>query len=716
MTEPVSMDQVLIKKLTDIILSNIRNEHFGVKDLASEAGISRITLYRKIKSIKNQDTSQFIREIRLRRAMELLQQNAGTVSEIAFMVGFGDPYYFNKCFHEFFGVPPGKIKKEAVLKAVEIIPAVKRKTNGQKRPVWRTLVISLSGILLLAVLFIGYTIIFNNSHSGEANTTMSLKKSIAVLPFKNLTDTLGSQYFVDAVMEDVRDNLGKIHDLSVISRTSTEQFRENTPSTSEIAQKLKVNYLVEGSCQKIGNSFNLSVHLIDAARDWQIWSHSYQQEIRETRDIFKIQSQVAQAIASELEANITPEEKVLIEKIPTTSLTAHDFYQRGRDNQINYWTNGNNADLDRAEDLYHKALIFDSTYAPAYTGLAKVYWDKHFFLDYMSENFMDSVLILCNKALAFDNQLADAYTMMGKYYGQKGDIANAISHIDKALKLNPNDWSAYRLKGETDIDPINNIRYLQKAMSLNRGPELPGLLQEIGWVYACYGFPERAMQCYQDKLKLDGNLPEYYSSAARDEFWLENFNKSLELEKKGYAIDSTNTLILEFIALDYQWLGQFGESLKYFKKWFERLNSTGVLANSYYYKDNYLFNMMHRIGYVYRVNGYKDEAEYYFNEEIKYCNKTIENRREYGRTYSAFYDLAGIYAFRGNKKKALENLRAYNQVMQTYQWMVMLFKTDPLLQNIRDDPEFRQIVRDIETKYQAEHESVKKWLEEQGQL
>jgi AraC-like DNA-binding protein len=113
MTGPISMDQALIRKLTDIILTNIRNEHFGVADLAREAGMSRITLYRKIKSIIDKDTGQFIREIRLRRAMELLQQNAGTVSEVAYMVGFGDPYYFNKCFHKFFGYPPGKNKERS---------------------------------------------------------------------------------------------------------------------------------------------------------------------------------------------------------------------------------------------------------------------------------------------------------------------------------------------------------------------------------------------------------------------------------------------------------------------------------------------------------------------------------------------------------------------------------------------------------------------------
>ena len=112
MTEPISMNQALIRKLTDITKANISNEHFGVEELAKEAGISRITLYRKIKSIKNQDASQFIRELRLRYSMELLRKNAGTVTEVAFMVGFTDPAYFNKCFHDFFGFPRASLRKK----------------------------------------------------------------------------------------------------------------------------------------------------------------------------------------------------------------------------------------------------------------------------------------------------------------------------------------------------------------------------------------------------------------------------------------------------------------------------------------------------------------------------------------------------------------------------------------------------------------------------
>jgi len=716
MTEPLPMDEAFIGKLTDIVSANIGNEHFGVENLAREAGISRITLYRKIKSIKNQDARQFIKEIRLRRAMELLQKNAATSSEIAFMTGFGNPSYFNKCFHEFFGYPPGKVKREIIHPAEEITHPAELKTDKKKRYFWKAFILPASVLLAIAAMYIGYTFIYHNSSGISGNPVDKKEKSIAVLPFKNLTDTIDSQYFVDAIMEDVRDNLGKIHALRVISRTSTDQFQKTSLSTSEIAKMLNVNYLVEGSCQKIGNSFNLSVHLIDADRDKQIWSRQYQQEIRETKDIFKVQSQIAQAIALALQASITPEEIRRVEKIPTANLTAYDFYQRGRTNHINYWIGGNKTELERAENLYKRSLQYDSTFATGYTGLARTYWDKHFFRDYMSETFMDSVLIFCNKALLFDNQLADAYILLGQYYGQKGDVESAISELDKALELNPNDWMTWRVKGETDLDPVNNIRYLQKAISLNRGPELPSLLQEIGWIYACYGFPEKALQCYQDKLKLDGNWPEYYSASARDEFWLGNFDKTLKLEKKGLEIDSTNTLILEFVAMDYQWLGRYSESLEYFKKWFEILKSRGVLADGYYFRDNYLFNMMHRIGYAYWQNGFKERAEYYFNEQIKYCNMVIKLGREYSRVHNAYYDLAGVYAFRGNKEKALENLRKYNQVKQTYQWMVMLFKTDPLLESIRSEPEFKQLFKQTETTYLADHEKLKKWLAQQGQL
>ena len=143
------------------------------------------------------------------------------------------------------------------------------------------------------------------------------------------------------MMEEILSNLSRIHDLRVVSRTSVEQFRDGTRPVSEIGKKLDVDYLVEGSGQKYGNEFVLRVQLIAVHNERHLWAESYKQEIRETSDIFNLQSQVAQAIAAELQATITPEEKKLIDRISTTNLMAYDFYLRGNENLFRYNLDGN---------------------------------------------------------------------------------------------------------------------------------------------------------------------------------------------------------------------------------------------------------------------------------------------------------------------------------------------------------------------------------------
>ena len=158
--------------------------------------------------------------------------------------------------------------------------------------------------------------------------------------------------------------------------------------------------------------------------------------------------------------------------------------------------------------------------------------------------------------------------------------------------------------------------------------------------------------------------------------------------------------------MSYMNLGQFEESLKYFEKHVERLKELKIFN----------FNNMVDFGYVYWQNGYKEKAEYYFNEQIKYSNKMNELGRSHAQQKWTYYDLAAVYAFRGEKDKAYENLRIVNQRQMMPVWAVNMIKDDPLFDSIRDEPEFQQIVRDVEAKYQAEHERVRKWLEEQGML
>src|SRR5664280_1659883 len=593
-------------------------------------------------------------------------------------------------------------QKEEVPKEVFKPIAVPKKNNRIK--------IIIASVIVFTLIVIGYFLIPTLSKPKE-----QLEKSIAVLPFRNDSPNASTTYFLNGVMEEILNNLQKIRDFCrVLSRNSVEQFRNNTTkSTTEIAKRLNVNYIVEGSGQKYGNKFVLRVQLIVANNEKQLWGKSYEQEIHETSDMINIESQIAQSIAAELKATMTPEEKQLIGKTPTKNLTAYDFYLRGREEHTKFWINKNNTGvlqkdvLQKAEDLYRKAVKYDSTYSQAYTGLARVYWDKHYWEEYLSENFMDSVLILTNHALSFDNQLSEANTLRGTYYCETGKPELAIEEFDKAIKLNPNDWMAYYEKGRfyQSADLVNPIYYLQKAASINRGAEFPSLLGGIGGAYFDAGFPEKAKQYYKEELKLNGDSLSYYDGLSSVEFWLANFNKSIEFAEKGYAIDSTNEDILYCLGHNYSWLGKYKESLKYYKKYYERLITHGALTTG----------GMHRIGYAYWQNGYKKEAEYYFNEQIKYCNRMIELKRSLSGL-NAYYDLAGVYAFRGEKDKAYKSLKSFDQMQRIPLWMSMLIKTDPLFNSIRNEPEFQQIARDVEAKYQAEHERVRKWLEENGKL
>jgi TolB-like protein len=195
------------------------------------------------------------------------------------------------------------------------------------------------------------------------------EKSIAVLPFINDSPDQENTYFINGVMEEILNNLQRIKDLRVISRTSAEQYRGQKKSISEIAQELGVNYIVEGSGQKYGNSFRLRAQLIMAEHESHLWGESFQQKITEVEDIFNIQTKIAETIADELKAVITPEEKQLIEKVPTSNNEAYEAYIKGRF----YLQNPNQNNLDISQKHFELAIEKDPGYAHAYAGIAYIW-------------------------------------------------------------------------------------------------------------------------------------------------------------------------------------------------------------------------------------------------------------------------------------------------------------------------------------------------------
>ena len=371
MTGSLTSDQIFIRKLTDIVLANLGNESFGVNELARESGMSLHSLNRRLNSINKKTANQFIREVRLQKAMELLKNESLTANEVAYKVGFSSAAYFNICFSELFGYPPGKVKKESLKSSKENFfthfysKQIKEKTIRQVILFFLPWIVSICTLIVIALLFVNYT-----RGRSQSKDLAKIEKSIAVLPFKNDSPDQGNTYFINGIMEKVLNNLQAVRELRVISRTSVEQFRNTTRSIPEIAKKLGVNYVVEGSAEKYDNKYSVSVQLIRASNENHLWGKTFEQEINETSDILNVQSAIAQSIASALEATITPEENQLINLIPTTNLKAYDYFQRGNE----YMTKDN---IILSLDMYSKAIKEDSLFASAYAKRAIIYLTLH---------------------------------------------------------------------------------------------------------------------------------------------------------------------------------------------------------------------------------------------------------------------------------------------------------------------------------------------------
>jgi len=282
-----------------------------------------------------------------------------------------------------------------------------------------------------------------------------LEKSIAVLPFINDSPDQENTYFINGVMEEILNNLQKIKDLRVISRTSAEIYRGHKKPIYEIAQELGVNYIVEGSGQKYGNSFRLRAQLIKAEHESHLWGESFQSEINDVRDIFNIQIKTAESIANELRAVISPEEKKLIEKIPAADLEVYDKYLKAR----SYFSDYTRESLYKAIEYLDSAIEKNPDWAPLYTGLAEIWiWIQQEGWETPSVAG-PKIIENLKKAMELDPDLAEVHyqtAVMAQLV--EWDWEKSEKEFLKSLAINPN-------------NPLARMMYAQLLLILNRCDE-----------------------------------------------------------------------------------------------------------------------------------------------------------------------------------------------------------------------------------------------------
>ena len=531
-----------------------------------------------------------------------------------------------------------------------------------------------------------------------------LDKSIAVLPFINDSPDEEKMYFINGTMEAIHDNLSKFSDLRVVSRTSVEQYRNNLKPVQEIAEEMNVSYVLEGSGLKDEENIRLTIQLIDAIHDRHIWSNTYN---RKSSEIFSLQSEIAQLVAREIQAIVSPREKELIDKEPTSSLTAYDLYQKGRNLQLKYLTGPKRREVAAtAESLFRRSLQYDSTFAQAYLGLAQIFHTKYGWDPYLYEGMKDSVLIYINLALSFDDHLADAYTLKGYYYRTFSESNLALQAWEKAISINPNAAEPYRGMGwlyNSNGDYVKSIESFVKASSLDRGPELPAILKDLGFVLTSIGFYSESVEKYNETLKLDGDSTAYYQRIAYAEYCAGHYDKAIETGQKAISRDPQDPYTWNYVGSSYMELKQYKESLYYLKKFAEILESMGQIN----------FFGIPAVAFAFLQNGDAEKSEFYVNEQVNLAREWIKRRVSgYEENYMR---LALVYAFTGDKENAMENLRLYSK-LGGISVHTMKLRNSPLLENIKEEPGFQLIVDALEAKYQAEHERVSLWLEKNDKL
>jgi TolB-like protein/Flp pilus assembly protein TadD len=304
-----------------------------------------------------------------------------------------------------------------------------------------------------------------------------VEKSVAVLPFDNLSEKKENAYFADGIQDDILTNLAKISDLKVISRTSVTSYRGHPKSVRQIAKELGVSTILEGSVQRDNNRVRVNVQLIDAFNDRHLWAQYYD---RDLTDVFAIQTELAQNIAAALRAKLSPEEQQRIATKPTQNDQAYDFYIEAH--EIFNRPDRHHDDVARAEMLYEKAIELDPTFALAHARLSHLESWTYYAIEPTPVR-MQKARAAANEALRLQPGLAEAHLALGLvYYYLDREYDRALSELGIARTDLPNDAVIARIIAAIQRRQgrwQESTASYKKAASLD--PKDPILLENMGW-------------------------------------------------------------------------------------------------------------------------------------------------------------------------------------------------------------------------------------------
>jgi len=390
--------------------------------------------------------------------------------------------------------------------------------------------------IIIAVLSIAVVFFVLDKFFWDSRT--ELARSVAVLPFENMSGDEANDPFTTGVHDDLLTHLSKIASIKTISRTSVLQYRGTKKSVPEIADELGVSTILEGGVQRSGDRVRINVQLIEASSDAHLWAETYDRQLT-AANVFAIQTEIAKAIATALRATLSVDEARYIATVPTDNLEAYEAYQLGR--QV--LARRTSKSVSDAIELFNKATELDPDFAQAWAGLANGYGVKAWMSGQNVDQLQQKAFAAVERALQIDDQASESHTAHATLLEYKGDLPEALKAIERALQLNPNDADAiYRyasllhdtghveqslLEWEKAVrldplSPVINDAYAWTLAEVGRfdealaryrrvdeiDPKYPGAAVSIGTIYGlAYGQMDLANLWYRKALALDPDQP-----------------------------------------------------------------------------------------------------------------------------------------------------------------------------------------------------------------
>jgi TolB-like protein/predicted Ser/Thr protein kinase/lipoprotein NlpI len=551
--------------------------------------------------------------------------------------------------------------------AERIIPTKERLTSREITVKFRLEKLIIPAAALVAIAAIGIVLIKVLPKKAAAPAAPSMR-SIAVLPFENLGDPKEDEAFTSGISEDINTLLSKISELDVRSQTSAMRYKETSLGIKEIGRELNVAYILDGSVRRADGQMRITARLIDAAADKTIWAEPYN---RDLKDIFSIQNDIAQKIATALKATLTPAEKERLEKKPTKDIGAYEYYLKGRE----YYSRYRKEDNEQAIELFKKAIELDPDYALAHAGLGDAYFQRVIRFEFPEAEWFERAVEEAQKAISLDPGLPEGYKALGGLYGSgKGWWKKAGEAFQKAFEANPNDAVACLSVGTYYYkvgEPDKAFPFLKKAIALRPGYAFP--IYQLGRVYYQLDDPGQAENWLKKSLELQPDLD------AAHERLIYLYLAYGEYDK---AIEQSQTALSKFPGGPSAFLKEDAPLPDLFSGHYEK-------AQEYYQK---IGSQSVELGYIYWKTGKRDEARKLFQENLA----RLQNRLEQGdEDWGLRFEMAAIYAVQGNNDEALKWLeKAVDAGWSDYNYALRY----PLFENIRNDERFKKIMDDAKAK------------------